>query len=62
MAPRVFKPSDQLQITCIIINKNWQSIIIKALLYTEFEEVAAGLQMIESGEPNTITLAVTNKY
>ena len=48
----------------MIINKNWQQIIIKALLYTEYDEVAAGQQTIESGQPNTITLAVkkTNSY
>ena len=59
LAPRVIRPADKIKISCNIMNKYWNNIIVKALIFTDEQEIASGSQEFLINVPDIIPLAVS---
>ena len=42
------------------MDKTWDKIKVKALIYTNEQEVATGVQEFQSNQPNTISMIVSH--
>lgn len=58
VAPRSIRPAEKIKISCSIMNKYWNNMIVKALIFTDEQEIASGFQEILTNVPNTIALTV----
>ncbi len=44
------------------MNKYWNNIMVKALIFTDEEEIASGVQEFQANQPGTIALIVIFSY
>jgi len=61
VAPRVIRPAEKLKISCTIMNKYWDKIMVKALIFTQEQEIASGVQEFLTKVTNTIAIMVIFK-
>jgi hypothetical protein len=59
VAPRVVRPAEKVRISCMIMNKLWSNLMVKALIFTDEQEIVAGKQEFLPGVPNTIAMMVS---
>ena len=60
VAPRVVRPAEKVRISCTILNKHWDNLIVKALIYTDEQEIVSGRQEFLANVPNTIAMIMPN--
>jgi UDP-glucose 4-epimerase len=60
VAPRVIRPAEKIKISCSIMNKYWNNIMVKALVFTDDQEIASGYQEFLTNVPNTIAITIPN--
>ena len=60
LAPRVIRPADKVKISCTIFNKIWVNVIVKAIVFTDDDEIASGYQELMPFLQNTITMKLPN--
>ena len=60
MAPRVVRPAEKVRVSCTIMNKLWTNLMVKALIFTDEQEIASGVQEFLPNVPNTIALVIPN--
>jgi hypothetical protein len=58
--PRVVRPAEKIRISCTIMNKLWTNLMVKALIFTDEQEIASGVQEFLPNVPNTIPLRMPN--
>ena len=58
MAPGVVRPTEKIKISCTIMNKEWNNLIVKALIFTDEQEIASGVQEFLVNVPDTIAMLV----
>ena len=58
MAPRVVRPAEKVRISCTIMNKQWNDLLVKALIFTDEQEITSGIQEVLPNVPNTISMMV----
>ncbi len=59
MAPRVIRPAEKIRISCTIMNKYWENIMVKALIFTDEQEIVSGVQEFLPNVPNIIAMVVS---
>lgn len=59
VAPRVIRPADKIRIFCTIINKHWQNTKVRALIYTDEQEISASEQILLPNIPSTLGMVVS---
>jgi hypothetical protein len=60
IAPRVIRPAEKIRISATILKEDWHQIRIKALIFTDEQEIASGMQDFIPNVPNTIVMQVYN--
>ncbi len=60
VAPRVVRPAEKIQISCSIMNKLWDNILVKALIYTNEQEITSGVQEFITNQPGNIAMTMPN--
>jgi CD109 antigen len=60
VAPRVVRPAEKIRISCTIMNKRWNNLIVKALIFTDEQEIVSGFQEFIPNVPNTIAMIMPN--
>ena len=58
VAPRVVRPAEKIRISCTIFNKRWQNLMVKALIFTNEQEIISGIQEFLPNVQNTIAMTV----
>jgi hypothetical protein len=58
----VVRPAEKVKVTCTIMNKHWQNLIVKALIYTDEQEIVSGYQEFIPNVPNAIAMIVIIIY
>ena len=59
VAPGVVRPAEKVRISCTIMNKHWNNLIVKALIFTDEQEIVSGYQEFIPNVPNSIAMIVT---
>lgn len=60
VAPRVVRPAEKVRISCTIMNKHWANLMVKALIFTDEQEIVSGIQEFLPNVPNTIAMTMPN--
>lgn len=60
VAPGVVRPAEKVRISCTIMNKHWHQLIVKALIFTDEQEIVSGYQEFIPNVPNTIAMIMPN--
>ncbi len=60
VAPRVIRPAEKIQISCSIMNKQWENILVKALIFTHEQEIASGVSEFLANQPGNIAITMPN--
>jgi CD109 antigen len=60
VAPRVVRPAEKIRISCTVLNKYWTNLKVKALIYTDEQEIVSGEQEFLPMVPNTIAMVMPN--
>jgi hypothetical protein len=58
IAPGVVRPAEKVRISCTIMNKRWNNLIVKALIFTDEQEIVSGYQEFIPNVPNAIAMIV----
>jgi hypothetical protein len=58
VAPRVIRPAEKLRITATVMRKEWTSLMIKALIFTDEQEIASSTEQFLPYVQNTIVMQV----
>ena len=61
IAPKVIRPAEKIRISATILKKDWSNLKIKALIFTDEQEIASGFQDFIPNVPNTIVMQVRRK-
>ena len=60
IAPKVVRPAERIRISCTIMNKHWKNLMVKALIFTDEQEVVSGIQEFLPNVPNSIAMTMPN--
>jgi hypothetical protein len=58
VAPRVIRPAEKIRISVNIMNKQWKNVIVKALIFTNEQEIVSGSEECIPNVQNTIGMIV----
>lgn len=58
VAPGVVRPRDKVRISCTIMNNEWHNLFVKALIFTDEQEIASGYDEFIPNVSNTIALTI----
>jgi hypothetical protein len=59
VAPAVVRPDEKFHISVNIFNKQWNNTIVKALVFTDEQEISNGYQECSPSFLNTISIKVS---
>jgi hypothetical protein len=59
VAPAVVRPAEKIKISVNIFNKQWNDVIVKALVFTDEQEVVSGFQECSANIQNDIAMIVS---
>ncbi len=59
VAPRVIRPAEKIRITATILRKDWPNILVKALIYTNEQEIASGIEEFLPNVQGAIVMQVS---
>jgi hypothetical protein len=59
VAPRVIRPAEKLRITATVMRKDWTNLLIKALIFTDEQEIASSTEQFLPYVQNTIVMQVS---
>jgi hypothetical protein len=54
------RPSEKIQISCIIFNKLWSNLIVKGLIFTAEQEIASGVEEFVPSIQKTLVMIMPN--